>query len=434
MLDFIGIGIGPFNLSLAALLQGKESLDYLFFEQKKTFSWHEGMLLPNTTLQVPFMADLVTMVEPTSSLSFLNYLKAQDRLFKFYFLEKLHIPRLEYNHYCQWASQQIKQLRFGAEVIRVEAQNHGFRVMVQHQGEHKTYTCKHLVFGTGTVPTLPKCLQTLAKDFPKRCFHSADFAKRMAQHRHGDTVVLGSGQSAAEVFDVLLEQQQIDHELNRSFQLSWLTRTAGFFPMEYSALGLEHFTPDYTRYFYQLTQETKDLLVPNQGLFYKGISFSTIGSIYEKLYHRTIGRQALNVVLSGLSELVDARMEQGRIRLRFRHLQQQRHFEVSTDYVVAATGYRHGLPACMQGLEPILDYDDQNRLKIDGAYQVKHHGSGKIFVQNAELHTHGIGTPDLGLGAYRAAQIANQLLGYEAFYLGQVNTFQRFGAPDDIAC
>jgi hypothetical protein len=34
MLDFIGIGLGPFNLSLASLLHNKSSLNYAIFEQK----------------------------------------------------------------------------------------------------------------------------------------------------------------------------------------------------------------------------------------------------------------------------------------------------------------------------------------------------------------------------------------------------------------
>ena len=105
MLDFIAVGLGPFNLSLASLLQQKSKLKYLFFEKQAQFDWHAGMQLPNSMLQVPFMADLVSMVDPTSPFSFLNYLKAQQRLYKFYFLEQPHIPRKEYNHYCQWVAE-----------------------------------------------------------------------------------------------------------------------------------------------------------------------------------------------------------------------------------------------------------------------------------------------------------------------------------------
>lgn len=53
MLDFIAIGLGPFNLSLASLLHNKTDLDYLIFEKKAQFDWHAGMQLPNTVLQVP---------------------------------------------------------------------------------------------------------------------------------------------------------------------------------------------------------------------------------------------------------------------------------------------------------------------------------------------------------------------------------------------
>jgi lysine N6-hydroxylase len=52
-------------------------------------------------------------------------------------------------------------------------------------------------------------------------------------------------------------------------------------------------------------------------------------------------------------------------------------------------------------------------------YRVVHHLNGHIFVQNQEMHSHGVGTPDLGLGAYRAATIINQLLAEPLYELGQ---------------
>ena len=52
---------------------------------------------------------------------------------------------------------------------------------------------------------------------------------------------------------------------------------------------------------------------------------------------------------------------------------------------------------------------------------------GEIYVQNQEMHSHGVGTPDLGLGAFRAATIANQLLGYQLYELdSNEQTFQHF--------
>ena len=76
--DLIGIGVGPFNLGLACLtdpLRESDGVSGVFLEARDRFDWHPGMLLDDATLQVPFLADLVTMADPTSRWSFLNYLK-----------------------------------------------------------------------------------------------------------------------------------------------------------------------------------------------------------------------------------------------------------------------------------------------------------------------------------------------------------------------
>ncbi len=43
--DVLGVGLGPFNLGLAALLDGADSdleLDAIFLEREPEFAWHEG--------------------------------------------------------------------------------------------------------------------------------------------------------------------------------------------------------------------------------------------------------------------------------------------------------------------------------------------------------------------------------------------------------
>ncbi len=429
--DVIGIGVGPFNLSLAALLD-QQDIDACFFEQKAEFNWHEGLLLPGTTLQVPFMADLVSMVCPTIPYSFLNYLQAHDRLFHFYFHENFFTPRREYNHYCQWVAGQLPSLHFAHQVLDVRVEGELYRVEVRHGVQQRVEYARHIVLGTGSVPNLPACLRELALAHPEQVLHSAEFATRFLPRLESgqapdSVLVLGSGQSAAEVFQTLLEQQE-DRYGKRHYELHWLTRAQGFLPMEYSKLGLEHFTPAYTQYFQALPQPLKDQLLPNQGLFYKGISFATIGEIFDLLYHRTVGGAPTPAELMGHCELIAAkRSSAGRLRLTFQHRQQQVSFTREVDALVAATGYAHKLPKCLQGLAGAIQWDTHERLQIDGDYRVAHQGPGQLFVQNGELHTHGMGAPDLGLGAIRAAHIANQLLGRAAYRLPEQSAFQRFG-------
>lgn len=434
MLDFIAIGLGPFNLSLASLLHEKTELHYLFFEKKAQFDWHAGMQLPNTVLQVPFMADLVSMVDPTSPLSFLNYLKSQQRLYKFYFLEQPHIPRREYNHYCQWVADQLGDIQYQSTVKAIYAKSEGFEVVVEQGGRFIRYLCRNLVIGSGNQPYLPECLRKLQQQVPEKCIHSADYLTHKKDKLKGNVVVLGSGQSSAEVFLDLFDQQyQHDCVATANFKLHWLTRSNGFFPMEYAPLGLEHFSPNYTQHFYRLSETQKAAQLKDQSLLYKGISAKTIREIYQKLYHRSIASAAQATHLHAQIQLLDAELlESQHIRLSLEHTVTEQRFYMDVDFVVASTGYYSPEFSFLKYLKPLITTDQAGRWKVSQDYRLQHTAMGEIYVQNQEMHSHGVGTPDLGLGAFRAATIANQLLGYQLYELdSNEQTFQHFSAEQN---
>ncbi|MEM6730759.1 MAG: SidA/IucD/PvdA family monooxygenase, partial [Myxococcota bacterium] len=94
--QLLAVGCGPFNLSLAALASRIPGLEFTALEATPEFRWHPGLMLDDATLQVGFLADLVSLVEPTHPLSFLAYLKDRDRMYPFYIRERFHITRLEY--------------------------------------------------------------------------------------------------------------------------------------------------------------------------------------------------------------------------------------------------------------------------------------------------------------------------------------------------
>jgi lysine N6-hydroxylase len=365
------------------------------------------------------------MVDPTSRFSFLNYLHEQERLYQFYFFEKFHIPRNEYNHYCQWVAEQLPQLLFGYEVENIERTEEGYyrvTVVTTSTGEQKTYDSKHVVIGIGTKPYIPERFGELNND---RIFHSSQYMTKRNNALDANSVtIIGSGQSAAEIFYDLLSRQP-DH----NYQLSWYTRSKGFYPMEYSKLGLEHFSPDYTKYFYQLPKEKKQTALKNQALLYKGISFSTIADIYDLLYERTIGGNNPNIHLQALTELVSIEEWDDQFRLSLYQNEQKANKQLDSDVVIMATGYHPFVPDCLKGIESMLEWDENGQLLIQEDYKVKtkvesnHH----IFVQNGELHTHGVGAPDLGLGAFRSATIINQLAGKDVYKTYRHNVFQQFG-------
>lgn len=426
MLDFIGIGLGPFNLSLAALLHQQSSLKYQFFEKHQDFDWHAGIQLPNAMMQVPFMADLVSLVEPTSPYSFLNYLKAHQRLYKFYFRENLYIPRQEYNHYCQWVVQQLEHLQFGSRVTDIAPILGGFQVITEQKGRLSVHQTRKLVLGTGTTPKLPQPLQRIAEQHP-HCLHSSNYLHQGDQQLSGNVVLIGSGQSAAEIFIDLFDRQINPETGQAKFHLYWLTRSAGFFPMENTPLGLESFSPDYMSYFYHLSQDLKTTLPATQANLYKGISAKTIRDIYERLYQRSIGAVDTHVTLAGHYHLENAQLVHGKnIQLKFLQTQKQQNLNIQASTVIAATGYQYPSLDFLNKLGSKIGLNLQHQWEINENHQLNYQGDGEIYVQNTDLQHHGVGTPDLGLGAFRSAKIANQILGKTYFEIEGRQSFQDF--------
>jgi putrescine N-hydroxylase len=420
-LDLAGVGIGPFNLSLAALAEPVDGLRTAFFERATEFRWHPGLMIEGAALQVPFLADLVSLVEPAHPLSFLSYLRDRDRLFPFYFAERFHIPRAEYEDYCAWAAGRIASLRFGRRVARIGWAGGAFELDVEPGGPVRA---RNVVIGVGTEPVLPEPLELLAGE---RILHSADYlSARDRLLAVDDVTVVGSGQSGAEVFLDLLRARPRGG-------VRWLTRTSAFAPMEYSKLGLEQFTPDYTGFFHGLDEPTRDRLVPTQWQLYKAISAETIGAIHDELYERTIGGGWPDVTLAPGVEVTAAAERAGRVELELRHVQQDRKATVTTDAVVCATGYRErDTEELLSPLAGRIRRDASGRLAVDADYRVRMdtEAGSSLFVQNAERHTHGVGAPDLGLAAWRSARILNTVCGRTVYRLPDRTAFTTFGLED----
>ncbi|QLH76768.1 SidA/IucD/PvdA family monooxygenase [Halosimplex rubrum] len=435
--DVVGIGVGPFNLGLAALLDGADAdLDVRFLEQEPAFDWHEGMLVEETTMEVPFLADLVTMADPSNPYSYLNYLQAEDRLYEFYFYEEFFIPRREYNEYCRWVADRLPSLEFDSRVtdVRVDGDLFVVETVDPTTGERDRYAAEDVVMGIGTQRHVPEQFEDcLGGDV----FHSASYLHNRERCLDADSVtIVGSGQSAAEVFRDLLERQA-----DREFGLDWITRSRGFFQMADAKLGHMIYTPDYTEYFYDLDQGTKDELLDGQDLLYKGIDERTSGRIYDALYRRSVGDGDPDVGMLAATEVADIgtvdvgpdRSVSDRYQLICHHWQEDERFLHESDVVVLATGYARTEPPFLAPLEDRIRRDGQGRLAITKDFRLETDLPGEIFVQNAELHTHGINAPDLGLGPYRNATIVNGIVGEEVYDASRADTFQQFAVDEFVA-
>src|ERR1700716_1797875 len=149
-LDAVGVGAGHFNLSLAALL-APTGFRARFFDRSAEFQWHPGLLFPEATIQVSYLKDLVTLVDPTSPYSFLAFLRAHKRLYRFINRTEIRVSRVEFNQYLQWVTGRLPNVEFGAEVREVALDEQGFAVQV----DRRTLHTKNIVLGSGLVPIIP---------------------------------------------------------------------------------------------------------------------------------------------------------------------------------------------------------------------------------------------------------------------------------------
>ncbi|MFC4499120.1 MULTISPECIES: lysine N(6)-hydroxylase/L-ornithine N(5)-oxygenase family protein [Streptomyces] len=436
--DLVGIGIGPSNLSLAALAHPLAELDTVFYEQRPHFDWHPGLLIDGARVQVPFLADLVTLADPTSPWTFLNYLRTRDRLYPFYFAEQFHTHRAEYDAYCRWVADNLPGLHFHHQVdaVRWNPERDIFEVdftQLDTDGEAealgRTYT-RNVILGIGTEPHIPDPLRPLVDTPGVPVVHATDYlTHRDTLLTAGHITVVGSGQSGAEIFLDLLRSRPTGRE-----QLHWIGRTPTFAPMEYSKLGLEHFTPDYTRYFHALPEPTRDRLVTTHWQLHKGIDAGTLAAIHDELYRRTLHGGWPDAVLTpGVRVRTAGRIATTRIELHLEHTEQNTRSRLTTDAVVLATGHRErNLDLILAGLDPYLRRDSAERPRVDEHFRLLLDPSVTAtgchaYVQNAERHTHGVGAPDLGLAAHRSATILNTLTGKENYPLPTRTAFTTFG-------
>ncbi|WP_163581883.1 lysine N(6)-hydroxylase/L-ornithine N(5)-oxygenase family protein [Gracilibacillus saliphilus] len=427
--DLIGIGIGPYNLGLATLTAEKTNLKTIFFDQNGQFAWHPGMLIEGTDLQVSFLADLVTFANPTSKYTFLNYLHEQNRLYKFFFFHKFEMPRAEYAAYLKWVVKQMPNCHFKSQVKDVIDHGDHYEVVVNHWGEQKerSYFTKHVTLGTGGTPMIPFELDDIGSE---HVHHSSQYLyhkKRTVQAKH--ITVVGSGQSAAEIFfDLLKLQEHFD------YHLFWYTRSPGFLQLDNSKLGQEVFTPDYVEYFHELPyQERKDSL-DLLGQLRKGIDQETLHKIHELLYHRSIDNKKLPVTIQPLTEIQKVVKNGSLLKVEAKQWQKGEDVTFETEKVILATGYRPNIPDWFyQRFENNIEWEDDKRFKVDNNFKLvfKHGQREHHFYTLTNLEqSHGTGATNLGLAVDRNIQIINEIAGETVYEQQRDTIFTQFDSDD----
>ncbi|KGM32328.1 lysine N(6)-hydroxylase/L-ornithine N(5)-oxygenase family protein [Inquilinus limosus] len=414
--DVVGVGFGPSNLALAialdeALRQRGAALSHHFIEKQPGFTWHGGMLLPDSDMQISFLKDLVSLRDPTSPLTFVNYLHQKGRLEAFINRKTFFPSRVEFNDYLGWvAARFAEHCSYGEEVTAVEPETAqgtvvGLRVRSRTATGGETVRRAHnLVVATGGSPRIPSVFAGLRGD--PRVFHSSAYLDRihglgLARKPSARVAVIGGGQSAAEItLDLHGRFPQLGIDL--------VFRGHALKPSDDTPFVNEIFNPGFTDYVFGQGEAQRDAIIREfRNTNYAVVDADLIERIYDILYQQQV-QGAPRLALCGRSEVTEAEAGADGIGMALRDGIAGTAGRRGYDAVVLATGYeRDGGRRLLSALAPWIEdfaVDRDYRLRTRPEFRPQ------IHLQGQSETSHGLSDTLLSVLAVRSQEIAESLL------------------------
>ncbi len=404
--DILGIGVGPFNLSLAALLKPLKDLSIKFVDNKKNFMWHPELMFDDATMQTSFLKDLVTPVDPTNPYSFLNYLVKNGQFYQFLNTARKALSRLEFEAYCRWVSVELKDIiDFDSNITNVSFHQDYFRV----EKEDDYYLAKNLCVAAGPKQNIPDCA---IKHLGTSVFHAKSKFMQNLRLDKKKVLIVGGGQTGVETFRNALKGKWGSAE-----SVSLITGRQNLQPLDEGPFTNEVFTPNFVSRFHSLPQTNKDSFTKSLLLASDGNTPEYLQELYnelylDKFYHKKFPHYAISPMrwLKGINknnlgyQAIVENMLDGEL--------EQKNFDV----IILATGFKTELPKFMDGVKDRIEFDQSKRPILSKDYKLSgDFGDLKIFAMNYSRHGHGVADPQTSLMSWRSGIIANSLLNRDLY-------------------
>ncbi|GAA2062050.1 hypothetical protein GCM10009722_23210 [Williamsia deligens] len=284
LLDVVGVGFGPSNLGLAIAIEEYNAdrdpaarIDAAFVESQEQFGWHTGMLIPGTTMQISFLKDLATQRNVRSRYSFLNYLTARGRLTEFINHQTFFPTRLEFHDYLAWAAHTVEaRVDYGTRAVAIREEGDHLVVETEQRGRRSALRARSVVLAGGLHPHLPAGVVESPRQFHNH--RLLDRLTRLPEPTHQRFVVVGAGQSAAEVVDHL-------HTTFPAAEVHGVFAKYGYSPADDSPYANRVFDPTAVDDFYVAEPAVRrQLLDYHRGTNYSCVDLPLIEELYAREY------------------------------------------------------------------------------------------------------------------------------------------------------
>ncbi|MGW1061003.1 SidA/IucD/PvdA family monooxygenase [Micromonospora rubida] len=407
----VAVGAGPANLAFAVAVEEMApdvADETLLVDQYDDIAWQRGMLLPWAQSQVGFLKDLVTLRNPRSRYSFVNYLHSTNRLDEFINLGSALPFRLEVSAYLQWVAKSLErvQVEYGRAVTAitpVSSRDDGVsdRWRVQFDtGE--VVRCRNVVIGVGRAPNVPAAFRDLPAD---RVVHSTEFTSRVAQldpKAVRRVVVVGGAQSAAEMLWTMYQQFP-------AAECRMLMRSAGLRGYESSAFTNELYFPSFVDQFHAGSAEARaQLLQEMHRTNYAGLAPGMLDSLYRQMYQDRLTGNT-RIAMHTLTDVLATRMEGDEVVLTVHDRLRATTDELRADLVLLGTGFEQGKPALIRQTAASVGVRE---ITVDRNYRMVTPDSvtAGCYLQGVNEATHGIADSLISVLAVRAGEMVTDLV------------------------
>jgi L-ornithine N5-oxygenase len=411
----LAIGAGPSNLALAVALEELAPDDLatstLLIERNESVAWQPGMLLPSARSQVSFLKDLVTLRNPRSEFSFLNYLHSVGRLDAFTNMGSFLPYRIEISEYLRWVAASLSKVRvaLGVGCTSIEPCWDGQGVLagwITHLSDGLSIQSRYLVFGGGRDPYVPPVFGQLPQS---RVIHSTRFRTSVAELSKGHpyrVLVVGSAQSAAEMVHAL-------HDDLPQCDLTWVMRSIGATAYEHSKFTNELYYPSFVDEFFVARPEAREqMLREMHRTNYSGVALDLLESLYSGFYlDRLTGQNRRRIIT--MADVTGAREVDGEVVVDLHDRKTGCKEEVRCDLVFLGTGFVREMPS---GVRHLADAIGLERIEVTRKYRliVDRPASAACYLQGVNEATHGIADSLLSVLAHRAADIVEDLIAHRS--------------------
>jgi L-ornithine N5-oxygenase len=420
------IGAGPSNLALAVALEEcgspEVAANTMILEQYGDVKWQRNLLLPWTRSQVSYVKDLVTLRNPRSRFSFLNFLHERGELDGFVNLGTFNPFRWQLSTYQQWVADTLEhvQVRYGVRaerILPIHAEDGTILGFAVPLSDGDTILCRDLIFGAGRDAFVPEVFHGLPAE---RVVHSTEYGSRIG-HTTGlarpgrplRPVVIGGAQSAAEMFMAL-------HQDAPGSSPMMLLRSIALKDYQTSKFVNELFYPSFVDEFFAMSEKARMRVLAEMHLTnYAGLAAPFLEELYTMIYRQKMLGQPVSII-RGLTEVVGSRVEGDEVVLDVRDLKDDSVEQVRCDALFLGTGFDPRMPAMVRHLADAMELPE---ITVDRHYRVDVGAGarGALYLQGVNEATHGIADSLISVLAQRSADIAGDILERRAADLGAGN-------------